>query len=132
VKVGVPRILAISLLHGVGLHFCDGLAVTRFALDPAAKAILTPAYTYALAMNFQPQRDYRANIRAAGQPMALLAGQDDEVFHSDRFAEVFQAEGKSVPVRLLPGIGHIGLTLDPAAVQAAVETVRILDGGAPK
>jgi hypothetical protein len=59
--------------------------------------------------------------------MALLAGQNDEVFHTDRFAEVFQAEGKSLPVRLLPGLGHIALTLDPAGVQAAVEAVGSLD-----
>ena len=132
VKVGVPRILGIALLDAVGLHFCDDMAVTRFALDPRVKADLTASYSYSLALNFQPQRDFRANIRAAGQPMALLAGQSDEVFHTDRFAGVFQAEGKPIPVRLLPGIGHIALTLDPAAVRAAVEMVRTLDGAAPK
>ena len=131
VKVGIPRLLGISLLDAVGLHFCDGLAVARFAIDPAAAAILTPSYSYKLALNFQPQRDYQANIRAAGQPMALVAGQSDEVFHTDRFADVFQSAGRSVPVRLLPGIGHVALTLDPAAVQAVVETVRSLDGAKP-
>lgn len=127
VKVGVPRIVGISLLNAVGLHFCDGLAVTRFAIDPAHRDLLTPSYSYALALNFQPRRDYRAAIRAAKQPMALVAGQSDEVFFTDRFAGVFQAEGKALPIRLLPGIGHIALTLDPAAVRAAVEMVGTLD-----
>ena len=37
-----------------------------------------------------------------------------------RTYDIFQAEGKDLPVRLLPGIGHIALTLDPRAVQAVV------------
>ena len=68
-------------------------------------------------------RDYRANIRAVGQPLRLIAGQDDEVFYTDRFAEVFKTEGKDVQVTLVPGIGHIPLTLEPVAAQAAVAAV---------
>ena len=58
------------------------------------------------------------------QPISVLAGQDDEVFYADRFDAVFKAEGKHVPVTLIPGIGHIPLTLDAAAVQAAAAAVR--------
>ncbi len=42
---------------------------------------------------------------------------------TDRFAEVF----KAVPVTLLPGIGHIPLTLEPAAVEAAITAVRSMN-----
>jgi alpha-beta hydrolase superfamily lysophospholipase len=127
IRVGVPRIIALNLLNTLGVRHFNDLPVVRFALSPAAMTSLTPAYSYALAQNFQPEQDYRANIRALGQPVRLLAGQADEVFHSDRFAEVFQAAGKAVPVTLLPGIGHIGLTLEPAAVQAAAAQVKIMD-----
>ena len=34
---------------------------------------------------------------------------------------------RSVPVTLLPGLGHIALTLDPAAVRAAVAAVQAMD-----
>lgn len=61
--------------------------------------------------------------------MEVLAGQDDEAFHAERFAEVFRAEGKSVPVTIIPKVGHIALTLNPAAIQAAVSAVARLDEG---
>ncbi len=118
VKVGVPRIIALSILNAVGVHQFNGLTVTRFALAPQVRAMLTPQYSHTLARNFQPQRNYRANIRAAGQPLSLMAGQDDEAFY---------AEGKDLPMVLLPGIGHVALTLDPMAVRTAVALVGRMD-----
>jgi alpha-beta hydrolase superfamily lysophospholipase len=120
VSVGIPRIVALSLLDAVGVQAFGALPVTRFALNDRAKALLTPSYSYALASNFRPRADWRASIRSARQPMRLLAGEQDEAFHAERFAAVFQAEGKNLPVTLLPGVNHIGLTLDPAAVRAVV------------
>jgi non-heme chloroperoxidase len=127
VRIGLPRIIAISMLNTVGVRILNGLPVLAFALDEKAKAILTPHYSYNLALDFGPQLDYRANIRAMGQPCRLVAGQDDEVFHTDRFAEVFRNEGKEVAVTLVPGVGHIPLILAPAAVRAAVAQVGMMD-----
>jgi non-heme chloroperoxidase len=120
VSVGIPRIVALSLLDAVGVHAFASLPVTRFALNEWGKSMLTPYYSYALATNFRPRADWRASIRSAQQPMRLLAGQQDEAFFAERYAGLFQAEGKDVPVTLLPGIGHVALTLDPLAVRAAV------------
>ena len=127
VRVGIPRIAALMLLRGVGVHAFDHLPVTRFALSHNARATLTPYYSFALAENFRPPADYGACIRAAGQPMRVLAGADDEAFYADRFAALFEAEGRTVPVTLLPGLGHIPLTLDPAALQAAVAAVEAIN-----
>jgi non-heme chloroperoxidase len=120
VSVGIPRIVALSLLDAVGVHALASLPVTRFALNEQGKLMLTPYYSYALATNFRPRADWRASIRSATQPMRLLAGQQDEAFFAERYAGLFQAEGKDVPVTLLPGIGHVALTLNPLAVRAAV------------
>lgn len=127
VQVGLPRYVAIGVLHALGVQAFDGLPVTRFALSQSARTVLTPQYSFALAQNFRPRADWRASIRAAHQPMRLLAGSDDEAFHAQRFAEVFRAEGNDVPVTLLPGVGHIALTLDAGAVRAAVAAVQSLD-----
>ena len=127
VSIGLPRFVAIALLNAIGIQAFNDLPVTKFALNEEAKAILTPEYSFALAQNFRPQRDYRANIRAVNQSLRVVAGQDDEVFYAEHFAEVFRAEGKEVPVTLIPGIGHIPLTLEPAAVQAAIAAVRSMN-----
>jgi alpha-beta hydrolase superfamily lysophospholipase len=129
--VGVPRIIAIAVLNGFGMHAFDDLPVVRFAVDERDKGFLTPQYSFALEQNFRPERDYQANIRAVRQPLRVLAGQNDEVFYADKFASVFKTAGKDVPVTLLPGIDHISLTLGPAAVQAAISAVESMDHQAP-
>jgi alpha-beta hydrolase superfamily lysophospholipase len=130
-SVGVPRIIAISFLNGFGVHGFNDLPVIRFALTKENAKFLTPEYSFALAQNFRPERDYQANIRAVRQPLRLLVGQNDEVFYADKFASLFKTAGKDVPVTLLPGIDHISLTLDPAALQAAISAVESMDHERP-
>lgn len=126
VHVGVPRIVGLMLLNRLGIHAFNDLTVTNFALSEEAKAHLTPAYSYALAANFAPQRDIVANIKAVHQPLALLAGVSDEVFMTDKLEGFVRQQGQSWPVTLLPGVGHIPLTLDAIAVRAAVHAVEAL------
>jgi non-heme chloroperoxidase len=109
------------------VHAFNNLPVIKFALTEEAKDFLTPQYSFALAQNFRPERDYQANIRAVNQPLRILVGQNDEAFYADKFASVFKTAGKDVPVTLLPGINHISLTLEPAAVQAAISAVESMD-----
>ena len=123
VSVGLPRWVSIGALNSIGVRLFNNLPVIKFALNEKDKARLTPQYSYSLAENFKPERDYRRNIRAVQQPMALVAGMNDEVFYADKFAMVFKAEGREVPVTLVPGIGHIAITLDPVAVQAEISAV---------
>ncbi len=129
--VGVPRIIAIAVLNGFGMHAFDDLPVVRFAVDERDKGLLTPQYSFALAQNFRPERDYQANIRAVRQTLRVLVGQNDDVSYADRFAAVFKTAGKDVPVTVLPGIDHISLTLDPVAVQAAIAAVESMDHEKP-
>jgi alpha-beta hydrolase superfamily lysophospholipase len=129
--VGVPRIIAISFLNGFGVQAFNDLPVIRFALTKENAKFLTPEYSFALAQNFRPKRDYEANIRAIRQPLRVLVGQNDEVFFADRFASIFKKAGKDIPVTILPGVDHISLTLNPVAIQAAVNTVDDMDHERP-
>src|SRR5204863_3702287 len=129
--VGVPRIIAIAVFNGFGVHAFDDLPVVRFAVNERDKGLLTPQYSFALAQNFRPERDYQANIRAIRQTLRVLVGQNDDVSYADRFAAVFKTAGKDVPVTVLPGIDHISLTLDPVAVQAAIAAVESMDHEKP-
>jgi alpha-beta hydrolase superfamily lysophospholipase len=127
VSVGIPRIIAISALNGFGIRAFNDLPVTRFALTEEAKKFLTPQYSFSLAQNYRPERDYQANIRAISQPVRVLVGQNDDVFYADQFANVFKAADKNVLVAVLPGIDHISLTLDPGAIRAAIAAVESMD-----
>jgi len=105
--------------------------VIRYALTKENAKFLTPEYSFALAQNFRPERDYQANIRAVRQPLRVLVGQNDEVFFSDKFASVFKGAGKDIPVTIVPRIDHISLTLNRVAVQAAVKLVEDLNHERP-
>lgn len=123
VSVGLPRFLAIHLLNALNLRLFKRLPVLRYALTPEAHASMTPAYSYDLAYNFRALPDFRANIRAVQCPLQVLVGQDDEQFDAGRFAEVFATANSKASITVLPGVAHIPLTLDDAALQAAVSAV---------
>ena len=120
-SVGVPRLVALTLFNRLGIARWNDLPVLRFALDPSVSDGLTPSYSYSLAVNFRPHQDYRADIRNARGTVCVLAGQNDEIFYADRYADVFSDAGKAVPVTLLPGVNHMGLTLQADAVRAIAQ-----------
>ena len=122
VSVGLPRMVALALLNRAGVTQWNHLPVLRFALNEQARSTLTPSYSYALATNFRPHDDYLSDIRNARGTVCIVAGQNDELFHADRFVGVFEGAGKPVPVTLVPGVGHMGLTLDAAAVRTVAQS----------
>lgn len=72
---------------------------------------------------FAPHDEYRGDIRGSHQPMRIVAGSEDELFYGSRYAGVFSDAGKPVPVTLVPGVNHMGLTLDPLAMPAIIDAV---------
>jgi alpha-beta hydrolase superfamily lysophospholipase len=130
VSVGLPRMIGLLGLNAIGLSALNSLAVTAFALRPESRASLTPRYSYALAMNFRPHQRYRADMAAVRRPMHVLVGQHDDQFIAERFAAEFSAAGGTVPVKVVPQTGHLGLTLSVAGVQAIVDEVLALSGRA--
>jgi alpha-beta hydrolase superfamily lysophospholipase len=121
VSVGVPRIVALNALNAVGIRYWNDLPVVRFALREEAKKFLTPEYDFNLAMNFAANADYQADLRNAKGKVAILAGNADEAFKTQELQGIVQGAGKDWLVKLLPGIGHILLTLDPVALKAIVD-----------
>lgn len=129
VAAGVARIIALTFLNRFGVTRFNTLPVLAFALTAEAQQFLTPTYSYALEKNFRAHDDYRADIIAAKQPLHILVGQDDEVLHADQFSAVFEKAGRPVPVTLLPGVEHIDIILQPAAIQAITETIESFRDG---
>ncbi len=126
-SVGMPRMVALVMLNAAGVTALNDLEVVDFAVNPNPQAQLTSSYSYALAANFQPRDDYRAGLRAITRPAAVIAGRDDEIFHADKFRQVFDEAGRTdIPVTLVPATGHIALTLSPAGRAAAVAAVQRL------
>jgi len=123
VKVGVPRYVALSILNQLGIHRFNHLPVISYALSDDARQLLTPEYSFNLAQNYRPQADYSEDVRHLRQPTRVLVGEQDEMFQAQRFDEVFRAANQPVPVTIVDGVNHIGLTLKPTAISAVVDAL---------
>lgn len=119
-SVGLPRIIALTVLNKIGMTAWNDLPVTQFALNAEAKEFLTSSYSYALAANFGAHLDYAQDIRRAPNTIKLIAGLDDELMVPQRYAPLFASAGKTLPVTLVPGANHIGVTLNAPALAAIV------------
>ena len=115
----VQRMIGLGLLNSAGIHAFDWLPVIYFAVPPD-KAFVTSSYSWRMLLNFQPDEDYAADIRAVSKPMQILVGEKDEFFLPDKFASVFDADRKDLPVTILPGLSHVDLVTNPVAIHAVV------------
>jgi hypothetical protein len=123
--VGVPRIVALNALNAVGILYWNDLPVVRFALTEEVKKFLTPEYDFNLNMNFAANTDYQADLLSAKGKVAILAGDADELLQSQELQGMVKSAGKDWAVQLLPGVQHIALTLDPTALEAVVDLVKL-------
>ena len=120
-------IIGLAFLNRLGITQFNSLPVIAFALNAEAQKFLTPNYSYSLAMTFRPHVDYRADIVAVKQPFQVLVGKDNEVFYAERFSLVFQEAGKTVPVIILPEVGHSDIILKPSAINAVTAAMEQLE-----
>jgi non-heme chloroperoxidase len=112
VSVAKPRIIVIALLNRLGVGWFNGLPIVAFATSPKAPN-LTSVYSFRLAVDFGAPRDYLAAVGREKKPIALLVGGSDELFFPERFAPLFKPARPDLPVTIVPGIGHIGMTVAP-------------------
>lgn len=130
VSVGVVRLLALLALNRFGIKGLNHLPVTAYSLEPEASRILTPRYSYSLAINFRPHHDYKADISSANLPMEVIVGEDDDQFHAESFASEFSTSSRRVPVTIVPDTTHMGLTLSRAAIEATSKAIARLGSAA--
>jgi non-heme chloroperoxidase len=125
-SVSIKRIVGLSILGSFGIHHFDGLPVISFPVPDNIESV-TASYSLRMQENFEPHKDYRADIRKSQRPMLVFVGSADELLFPDQFAPVFDAERPDVPVTILPGMTHSDMITKPLAIQTAVQAVRQFD-----
>lgn len=123
--VGVPRIIGLMLANAVGVHAFDSLPTLAFGVSEQAKSRVTSQYSFRLMQNFAPLRDWKSAIGRLSGPVHVLAGTADELFFAERYGETFGSKAK---VQLIPGITHMGITGEPAALSAVVAAAQEIAG----
>ena len=120
--IDVPRIVVIMGLNRLGLHGWDGAEVARFTVPPQVAGLMTPAYSYRLAMNYGVG-DHRRALRDARRPVLVLVGSQDQQFYAERYGPEFRAANPKVRVQLVPGLDHVGLVTQPTGLAAITTAV---------
>ena len=122
--VALPRIVALSLLDGIGLPWFQGLPAIHFATQAKADDRRTPVYSFRLMASLQLGLDWRAVLSHIKAPTRIVVGADDELFNADQFQPMMQAINPRIGVTVVPGHGHLGMIADPAAVTAVAAVWR--------
>jgi pimeloyl-ACP methyl ester carboxylesterase len=117
VSIALPRIIVLATLNRLGVHGLNGLPIVAFATSPDAPG-LTSAYSFRLAVGFGAPRDYLAALGRSTKPAALLVGGSDDLFFPDQFAPLFKPVRPDLPITIVSGIGHIGMTVTPEGIAA--------------
>lgn len=116
----ISRIIALSVLHKLGISWAESLPTVAFAVAPGSAKILNANYSYRLMCNFAASRDFRQDLAAASRPIAIFAGGDDELMWPGKYQE---AVGNRATVRIIEGVDHMGIVGDPAAVSIIADDI---------
>jgi pimeloyl-ACP methyl ester carboxylesterase len=88
--VAMPRIVALSLLEGVGLPWFQGLPAVHFATAAKADNNRTPVHFLPAAGQPAAHGDWRAVLASISAPTRIVVGADDELFNADQFQPMMQ------------------------------------------
>jgi alpha-beta hydrolase superfamily lysophospholipase len=122
----IPRLLALLVLHKLGLPWAESLPTLAFAVPPNSTKMLTSAYSFRLMRAFAASTDFRKDLAMATHPIAIFAGSADELMWSDKYRE---AVGDRATVKIIDGINHMGIVGNPAAVAVIADDVARSDAG---
>ncbi len=114
------RIVALTILRRLGLRRFEHLPVVAFAVAADAPVRLAPSYSFVMQQSFCAPPDDLARLGQVRAPIVLLVGEEDEVFYADRFAPLLRSERPHMPIEVLPGVDHMEIIVQPAAIAAVV------------
>jgi pimeloyl-ACP methyl ester carboxylesterase len=117
----VPRIIAISILKRFGIDWPQALPVIAFAVGPGARKFVTDEYTFRLMTSYAAPDDWEGAFRRAKAPVAVIAGEDDELMDAPAYQRALPPLGALLT--LLPGLDHMGLWWRPEAIKAIVSAL---------
>jgi len=108
----VPRIVGLSMLNNIGVHWLDYLPVIEFNMPQAARdGTETLVYSHRLNTAYAPG-NYEKELAAMGQPSLVVVGTADEASVPEKFEPVVTTHTRA-SVELLPGVTHMGLVVGP-------------------
>ncbi len=111
------RIIGLSMLNMVGVHWLDRLTAIQFSMPDAvlngpSGDQATLAYSWRLNVSYAPRDDYLADV-AALPPFQLIVGAQDESFVASGYAPLMSRVSDVGQYHVIAGVGHLGVVDAP-------------------
>jgi non-heme chloroperoxidase len=113
----LPRAYALVVLDALGIHWFEGLPIVAYARRPDPTEPV-PTYSYRLSRSFGADLDFRSDFRRAQRPIAVIVGGADDQMIANRYASAIGPVRPDIQVEIVPGVGHLGIIMAPAALEA--------------
>jgi pimeloyl-ACP methyl ester carboxylesterase len=113
----------------LGVTAVQSLPVIHYATVANAEMRQTPVYSYRLLASYGPGHDWtatEASMRSAASRFQVIAGAEDALMDASAYERELRPLG--VEVTVLPGVDHIGMVYQPAALAAIVSAVTGVKG----
>ncbi len=121
--ISLPRIIGLSMLNNVGIHWLDYLPTIKFNLpEPYRDGSETLDYSWRLMMNFAVHKKFRQDIASLPETSLTLVGRDDEAVDASAFPKLFN--GLQRDVKIVDGHDHFSLILDRSTHEHIAEWLR--------
>ena len=111
----IGRIIALSLLNGIGIRRWNDAVVVDFAMPEEVRdGSETLAYSYRLNVSLHPRDDYIADLAAMEVPLLLIVGSRDEAFVADAFEPTISPHARGdAEFEVLADVTHMGAVVSP-------------------
>lgn len=119
-----PRIVGLAALRRLGVDWGQSLPVIAFANAPSAVKNVTSRYSYRLLTNFGPPPDWKGAFEAAAAPIDVIVGENDELMDAGQYALALAPFAARTSLAVLPGVDHMGVAYEPAALAALVAAAK--------
>jgi alpha-beta hydrolase superfamily lysophospholipase len=103
-KIHIERIIGLSMLNEIGIHYYDSLPVLFFNLP---EAIPLRKYSYRANKSMTPD-DYVTGLKAVDKPMLVLIGSEDEAFSSAATKEAI-LKNSNGEIQIIDKASHNGV-----------------------
>ena len=124
------RIVGLTMLNNLGIHFFDYLSVIEFNMPKEARdGTETLIYSHRLNVAYHP-KNYAKDLAAIQQQILVVAGTADDAYHADQFEPVISKYTVAI-VKLLPNVTHMGLVVGPEIRPIMKEWLKSLDKPLP-
>jgi pimeloyl-ACP methyl ester carboxylesterase len=127
-RLHLKRLLGLVALNAAGVRGLDALPIVEFN-KPAAlwDGTETLAYSYRLNVSLHPRVNWRRDLAALGTESLVLVGEGDQAIDGLALQGMFAHYAPGATFRMLPGVDHFGVFIQPPAITEIVDWLKASD-----